>query len=355
MNQGMSLLHRGGIFSAARRLRQPRISFLMYHGLTDRPLSEMEAALGLHAPVSQFENVCRFLAKSRLAMSMAEAVEILQNKAPARHGVVLTFDDGYRSNHKLAFPVLKRHQIPATIFLATEFVHSGGYLWPDRISYALEHTTVQAFQYEMREGLVTISLRTAQEKISALGALCGWLKSLPQERLLHETVRIENLLGTTLSSADTVPDIYQPMTWAQALEMQQSGLVEFGAHTHHHRILARCSPENMERELSVNIELMASHLGQKPRFFAYPNGQEGDFDRRTREMLQKFGFAAAVTTVEGRNLSGRTDLLAIQRFGEGRSPAQVEFLASGLIETLQRRPSRPVDAVAQTNGKIATA
>jgi peptidoglycan/xylan/chitin deacetylase (PgdA/CDA1 family) len=135
--------------------------------------------------------------------------------------------------------------------------------------------------------------------------------------------------------------------------MQESGLVEFGAHTHHHRILSRCSPESIDRELSVNVELMEAHLGRRPRYFAYPNGQEGDFNGMTRQVLAKFGFQAAVTTVEGGNHAGSTDLLALQRYGEGSSPAQVEFLASGLQNKLKDRSPR-AETAAEAHGKAAT-
>lgn len=49
---------------------------------------------------------------------------------PAR-SVVVTFDDGYESVHRHAFPVLKRLGIPATVFVYTDFLGGG-----DALSWA---------------------------------------------------------------------------------------------------------------------------------------------------------------------------------------------------------------------------
>src|SRR5262249_50383707 len=42
---------------------------------------------------------------------------------------VLTFDDGYRDNVEHAWPVLKRHAAPWTLFVATDFADGRGRLW----------------------------------------------------------------------------------------------------------------------------------------------------------------------------------------------------------------------------------
>lgn len=43
-------------------------------------------------------------------------------KKPLRNAVVITFDDGYRNNFEYAYPLLKKFNFPATIFLATDFI-----------------------------------------------------------------------------------------------------------------------------------------------------------------------------------------------------------------------------------------
>src|SRR5262245_45583277 len=53
----------------------------------------------------------------------------------ARRGrhVLITFDDGYRDNYADAFPVLKRHGVPATFFITTGFIDDARLSWWDEI------------------------------------------------------------------------------------------------------------------------------------------------------------------------------------------------------------------------------
>ena len=37
----------------------------------------------------------------------------------------ITFDDGYRSNYLLAYPILKQYRIPATIFIIVKNIKNG--------------------------------------------------------------------------------------------------------------------------------------------------------------------------------------------------------------------------------------
>jgi peptidoglycan/xylan/chitin deacetylase (PgdA/CDA1 family) len=65
-------------------------------------------------------------------LPMSRLTEFLEAREPLpRKSVVITIDDGYRSTYDIAFPVLKKHGFPATVFLYSDFVGAADALtWP---------------------------------------------------------------------------------------------------------------------------------------------------------------------------------------------------------------------------------
>lgn len=59
-------------------------------------------------------------------LPLARIDEFLSGRTPMpAKSVVITIDDGYRSTYDVAFPVLKQHGFPATVFLYSDFVGAG--------------------------------------------------------------------------------------------------------------------------------------------------------------------------------------------------------------------------------------
>ena len=69
----------------------------------------------------QFEAHCAWLARHRRVVGAAEAaVRVALSGRLPRGRVAITFDDGFRSVHRYAFPILVRHRLPATVFLVAQ-------------------------------------------------------------------------------------------------------------------------------------------------------------------------------------------------------------------------------------------
>ena len=105
------------------RHKPARASVLMYHrvaaaGVFDFSLDAWNVAPG------RLEQQLQWLAKNADCRPLAEA---MQERPPAgrqRPVVALTFDDGYANFHHAVLPLLKRYQIPATLFVVTRHVSS---------------------------------------------------------------------------------------------------------------------------------------------------------------------------------------------------------------------------------------
>jgi peptidoglycan/xylan/chitin deacetylase (PgdA/CDA1 family) len=97
-------------------LLRPGIRILMYHRV-DRLASYDQ----LTVSPDRFAEQMDYLARHSRVISLGQAVAELSAGPPVRPGVVVTFDDGYRDNLLHALPVLRHHQVPATIFVTTRF------------------------------------------------------------------------------------------------------------------------------------------------------------------------------------------------------------------------------------------
>ncbi len=326
----------------ARNLKDPGMAILMFHGLTDQHPSGLENFSNLHVQANLFDDLCAWLKKNSQVLSLKEALALQRAGEPLpRNSVVLTFDDGYASNYHLAYPILRKYNLPATIFAATDFVQNRAWLWPDRLEYAVGHSENLYLKSSLLNQSLSLPLTTNAQRLDCIHRLSTAFKHMPQEMLHAEITRIEAELGTSLNLERQIPAIYEPLTWPQIQEMVASGLITIGAHTHRHLILARCRPETLREELAISNQILADALGSRPSFFAYPNGKAGDFNHATRQALQEAGYEAAVTTETDSIYPNKAfDPLTLGRFGQPESTAHLEVLVSGMMASLTRMARR---------------
>lgn len=105
------------LFAPKPRLPSDRAVILMYHCITDRPDYLSAVTPG------NFARQVAYIAEKKLpVISLGELVRRVNAREPLGGAVVLTFDDGYRDNYAVAFPILKKYNFPATIFVVTDLI-----------------------------------------------------------------------------------------------------------------------------------------------------------------------------------------------------------------------------------------
>ena len=69
---------------------------------------------------------------------------ILEKKVSyATPAAVLTFDDGYQDFYTVVFPILKKYQIKATVYLITNFINRSGFLTDDQVKEIIKSNLVE--------------------------------------------------------------------------------------------------------------------------------------------------------------------------------------------------------------------
>lgn len=326
-----------GLPSLLRQFQHEEFCILMLHGITNLKPTEQSGignAEGIHMHVKDFEAICKLLSSHYRVISLREAVQKLERKEALPTGsVVLTFDDGYRSNRELAQPLLEEYNLPATIFLATDFLENGNWQWWDRVEYAIGHTELERLELSIGGTMVEQSLGSRALRREAFFSLLPLIKGLPQEDVNDVVRHLEERLGFSLATASKVPEMYLPLTWDMVREMQEGGLIEFGAHTHTHKILGRCKLPTVREELVTSRDLLSERAGIESPLFSYPNGHIGDHNRETRREVIDLGFTCALTTETGFN-NVNSDVYTLKRFSTGNSSNYVDVTASGTMRML---------------------
>jgi peptidoglycan/xylan/chitin deacetylase (PgdA/CDA1 family) len=193
--------------------------------------------------------------------------------------VLLTFDDGYRDNFDEAFPILKRHGLPATFFVTTGFLDSRRISWWDEIAWMV-HASPKS---ELRtNGWLhgALSLKPEERKRTTV-TLINLYKSLPRD---SAHALMDSLAQATESGRHQRDGNEFWMTWDNVRQLQTAGM-HIGGHTVNHPLLARMSADEQESEIVGCKDRIESELGLPMRYFSYPDGGRDSFNEYTQRCL----------------------------------------------------------------------
>ncbi len=203
----------------------------------------------------------------------------------------ITFDDGWRDNYEFAFPLLKKHGAPATIFLTTGLIGSEKTFWFQRVWDQAVSATRNGLKKEFigYYGSLAPSWRPADMGDEGISALFSNLKSLPAEKLESISMEAYGAIGLDRSPERDV------LSWEEVREMSGAG-VSFGSHGVNHHILPRLESEMKRREIFESLKMLRDKGVSVSPFFAYPNG---DWDEESIAFVKEAGYIGAVTTQLG--------------------------------------------------------
>lgn len=108
-------------------INKNKIPVLCYHNLaTAEEKTNFESEKDWTIDVKNFEEQLKYLKKHNYkTLSMEEFYKWKQGKLNLpQKSVLITFDDGFLSNYHYAFPLLKKYNMNATVFLIGEYVQN---------------------------------------------------------------------------------------------------------------------------------------------------------------------------------------------------------------------------------------
>ena len=330
-NYFKKIARRSGIYKLISMINKNVLSVLMYHGFCQSPQRlRYFHCNGMILDIDIFEEHVKSILKysTPISFKMAVTSDVIPPNA-----VVLTFDDGYRNNYFDAFPILKKYNIPSTIFITTGFIDKESYLWTDRLDYILNEAENTIYKLELDGDSLLVDLCTNPARNQTIAKIKHFMKTLPDAKKNHWIDMLESKLGISCSW-DTIPDELQPLSWDEIREMQQSGLVTFGAHTVTHPILRNCDYATQKFEIHHARKRIEAETGAECIYFAYPNGKTADYSKTTIELIKKAGYHAAVTTNSGYVDNVNGNLFELNRFGSAKSIDDLATVISGFSKLI---------------------
>lgn len=292
------LKHLFGLASPAGA--KARLSILIFH----RVLAEPDPLFPDEMHARRFDEVCGWLKSWFNVLPLDAAVAALKAGTLPARAACISFDDGYADNCQVALPILQRHGLTATFFIATGFL-DGGLMWNDTVIESVRSSELPSLDLASL-GLGCHRLESIDDRRAAISSLIGQIKYLSVNERINVTQQVARLARARLPNN-------LMMTSQEVKSMRNAGM-QIGAHTVSHPILARFSRDEAHQEIQASKLFLEQLLGEPVGLFAYPNGKPGeDYLPGSVDLVRELGFDAAVSTKWGASCTG-DDVFQIRRF-----------------------------------------
>lgn len=276
-----------GVNFISRKLGSKKTLILAYHRVDNLTKDfEYDSSL-ISVSKSNFEKQMNYLSKHYNVISLEDFMDCHKKKIdPPKNSVVITFDDGYLDSYTNAFPILKKYNLPATIYLTTGAVKDNNLFWWDKLAYILNKTKSDSISHK---NLGNFSLKNKNKTFNEIKYKLKDMNEAKKNEIITQ-------LSKTLKV--NIPKEKMFLNWSQIKTMQKNH-VSFGAHTVNHPILTNVSLKEAETEIEESKKTIESNLKTKVALFAYPNGHESDFNEDIIQILKKQKFSCSTTYIPG--------------------------------------------------------
>jgi peptidoglycan/xylan/chitin deacetylase (PgdA/CDA1 family) len=257
-----------------------RAVVLMYHRvLTNEERLQTGSHPALVVNSNTFAMQMALLKRRFTVLSAERLADHLERRVALPHSAcMITFDDGWRDNFTNALPILRRHALPAVVFLPVNYIGSSRLFWQEALTHLLTRASVAVSRDP--------GARMRLEPVLAVSGLSHLLDALdddPRPQILRavatQKVRSRESIEALISSLAVILGVRLEdfaaldgfMTWEQVEAMGREG-VSFGAHGVEHLLLTQIPEADADREIHDSKMMLETRLQSGPTTFSYPNG-----------------------------------------------------------------------------------
>ena len=311
-------------WSRAKAKQENTAVILMYHSIPEASSACWIDPCNSLSP-EVFEQHAKFLSNHRHVVSMDRLVQQLAQGEPLEKGTVaITFDDGYLNNLTVAAPILAKYDLPATIYLATNYIDTGENQWIDSL--------YSTFRSRSRHQLSLPELGSWQLADPAVTTAA--YQAIASHLIEHTYTQRQTQLANI--AAQLQPTAQPPrltMTWADVQQMRQLyPNITLGVHTASHVDLST-HPEKTDEEMTRSIHQLETATGDRPHHLAFPYNR---YSTEAQTQVAKY-LRSAVAVAPDPVVRSHTSPYALPRLEAPKSITMLKSWTNGGFPDLSQK------------------
>lgn len=259
---------------------------LYYHGvISDEKFKQLQGPnKNLFVTRSNFIDQMRFLKENDInVISLDELCE--QNFKPKKFSVIISFDDGYKDNLKIAYPILKKYNFPFIIYLIPKILSEKPWVWWLELWSQLEKKNQIFFENK------NIDIHTEKLKKDLFFIIKKKMKNL---KIYDQKVELKKIFD--LQKLTDMSDFFLDTNEVKTMIMDK--LITIGSHSMDHLCLKNFKKEEVFNQIKNSKEFLEKTFDFKIKHFSFPYGQNQDISFYEHEILSKLHFQTSVTTFD---------------------------------------------------------
>ena len=269
-----------------------------YHNIIKEELDEFDKRLP-RIDTNQFEKEIKYLSNNFQIVSTCEIINNYSNKAINLNKVAITFDDGCYGVISNAVPILKKYNIPASLYIITDFINkfndNNNF---DTIEIAFRISKKQKIDLSFLDFGI-ISLIQTSNRVKYMKYIKRKLKLLPRNQKNEHVNKLLELLNVSFDQMKEYvheKEKYKTLSWENVISLKKNGY-EIGSHTHTHPTLSMIEQKNVTNELQLSYDLIKKNLQISNISLAYPHGTLDHIGNSAPVIAENRGYSFALTTI----------------------------------------------------------